>query len=108
VAESIQPLFGSREKRIAFNEAKCRDFNKAQWMKGYSAGGFRCECWQLDCTARFPLSGREWHQVRSWPNRFAVAPGHLAPDVEVVVERYPHFWLVEKLGEAGEVAESLE
>jgi hypothetical protein len=24
-----------------------------------------------------------------------------------VVERYPHFWLVEKLGEAGEVAESL-
>jgi hypothetical protein len=36
-----------------------------------------------------------------------VAPGHLAPDVGVVVERYPHFWLVEKLGEAGEVAESL-
>jgi hypothetical protein len=38
-----------------------------------------------------------------------VAPGHLGPDddVEVVVKEYPHFWIVEKRGEAKEVAEQL-
>jgi hypothetical protein len=110
VAESVRPLFGSREKRIAYNEDWCRDLNmrKARWKNGgYPAAGFRCECWQMDCTARLPLSGRDWREARSRPNRFAVAPGHLAADLEVVVARYPHFWLVEKLGEAGDVAESL-
>lgn len=109
VAESVRPLFGSREKRIAYNEAKRRDLNRAQWMKGgHPAAGFLCECWRLDCATRFPLSREEWQEVRSRPNRFAVAPGHLAPDVEVVVTRYQRYWLVEKLGETGEVAENLE
>ena len=46
-------------------------------------------------------------EARSRPNRFAVAPGHVAGDLEVVVKEYPHFWLIEKHGEAGEVAEKL-
>ena len=45
--------------------------------------------------------------VRAEPNRFAVAPHHVADDVEAVVEKHSRFWLVEKLGEAGEVAEEL-
>ena len=44
--------------------------------------------------------------------RFAVAPGHTAndikPGVEVVVKEYEHFWIVEKRGEAGDVAAELE
>ena len=44
--------------------------------------------------------------VRAEPNRFAVAPYHVADDVEAVVKKHSRFWLVEKLGEAGEVAES--
>jgi hypothetical protein len=36
-----------------------------------------------------------------------VAPGHVAPDLEAVVEEYPHFWLIEKHGEVGEVAAKL-
>jgi hypothetical protein len=47
-------------------------------------------------------------RVRSRPNRFAVAPGHTAPDVESVVKEYPHFWILEKRGKAGEVSENLE
>jgi hypothetical protein len=110
VAESIQPPFGSHEERIAYNEAWCRHLNerKAKWMEsGDAAAGFRCECWQINCGERLALSGREWQEVRSRPNRFAVAPGHVALEIEVVVDKHPHFWLVEKQGEAGDVAEKL-
>jgi len=43
---------------MAQNEAWFRDLNqrKAEWMEsGDSAAGFRCECWQMDCTERIPL-----------------------------------------------------
>ena len=101
----------SREERIAYNESWTRQLNerKARWMEaGEPVAGFRCECWQADCTDRVRLSGREWREVRSQGNRFAVAPGHIASDIEAVVEEYPHFWIIEKHGEAGRVAAELE
>lgn len=110
VAKSFQPSFGSREERIAHNEAWCRDLNerKAEWMKGgHLAAGFRCECWHVECDERIRLSGTEWKEVRLRPNRFAVVPGHIASEYESVIAEYPHFWLIEKQGEAGEVAEEL-
>ena len=67
--------------------------------------GFRCECWQDDCAERILLSGEDWRMARAKPNRFAVTPDHVAPDIEVVVMKRSHFWLVEKLGVAGDVAE---
>jgi hypothetical protein len=58
------------------------------------------------------LSSREWEEVRSRADRFAVAPGHTAsdvePGVEEVVKKYEHFWIVEKRGEAGEIAAERE
>jgi hypothetical protein len=105
----------SQEVRIAENEALFRDLNerKADWLKGgLQTAGFRCECWRIDCGVRINLSGREWQEVRSRAERFAVAPGHTAtdvePGVEEVVKKYPHFWIVEKHGEAGEVAAKRE
>ena len=101
----------SQEERIAYNEDWSRDLNKrkAEWMKsGHTAAGFRCECWRTDCAERIPLSGREWQEVRSRGNRFAVAPGHIATEAETLVKEYPHFWMVEKRGKAGEIAENLE
>ena len=29
--------------------------------------GFRCECWQEECTERIPLSGEQWAMVRTEP-----------------------------------------
>jgi len=57
--------------------------------------------------SRFRLSETEWKEIRSRPDRFAVAPGHVA-DVEVVVKKCPNFWVVEKRGEAEEIAEELD
>jgi hypothetical protein len=99
------------EERIAENEAFCRDLNRSKndWLSsGLQVAGFRCECWRIECGERLRLTNREWQEVRSQPERFAVAPGHLAthvePGAEEVVEKYDHFWIVEKRGEAGDIA----
>ena len=101
----------TQEERIAENEAFCRDLNRSKddWLRsGVVVAGFRCECWRIECGERMRLSKGEWQEVRSRPERFAVAPGHVAtdvePGVEEVVKEYDHFWIVEKRGEAGEVA----
>jgi hypothetical protein len=110
VCQSLQPPFASREDRVAYNEDWSRRLNerKAEWIEnGFVAAGFRCECFEPDCGVRIRLSGAEWRKVRSKPNRFAVAPGHIDAELECMVEEQPHFWIVDKLGKAGEVAEEL-
>jgi|SRR5215203_1178053 len=101
----------SQEERIAENEAFCRDLNRSKddWLRGgVAVAGFRCECARIDCGVRIELSKREWQEVRSRVERFAVAPGHTAidvePGVEEVVKKYEHFWIIEKRGKAGDVA----
>jgi hypothetical protein len=103
--------FGTREERRAYNEALYRKLNlhKAHWIeRGLPTAGFRCECITLHCGARFRLSHEHWEEVREKPNRFAVAPEHFAPELEVVVKEYPDYWLVEKQGEAEKIAEKTE
>jgi hypothetical protein len=110
IADSLQPPFGSREQRVAYNESWSRTINEkgAEWKFGREARPhFRCECWQKGCEQDISLSGKDWKLARAKPNRFAVAPNHVAEDFEAVVTIYPHFWLVEKRGEAGEIAEEL-
>ena len=100
-----------REERIAHNEALCRELNerKVRWLRsGLPAAGFRCECWELGCGSRLRLSIKEWKEAREAPNRFVVAPEHVARDVETIIQEYPTFWLVEKDGDAGELAEELD
>ena len=100
----------TQQERIAYNEAFFRNLNqrKVEWMNGgLPSAGFRCECWRLDCGVRIQLTGREWEEVRSQANRFAVAPEHVAVGVEDVVKEHSHFWIVEKHGEAGDAAENL-
>jgi hypothetical protein len=109
VSESFQLPFGSREERIAYSEAWSRSLNErhAAWAGRDAVPHFRCECWREDCAERIPLSDEEWKMVRAEPNRFAVAPGHVAEDFEAVVKHFPSFWLIEKFGAAGKVAEEL-
>jgi hypothetical protein len=110
VSESLQPPFGSREQRIAYNEDWSRTINErgAAWKLGREPmPDFRCECWQKGCEQSISLSAEDWEVARAEPNRFAVAPDHVAKNVEVVVRTFPNFWLIEKTGEAGEVAKKL-
>jgi hypothetical protein len=109
--ENFDPSPNSREERIAHNEARSRTLNER--TRANMAGTrmvmtyFQCECWQPDCTERIRLSLDDWKLVRAEPNQFAVAPHHVAESVEAVIQRCGDFWLVEKFGEAGNVAEEL-
>ena len=101
----------ARRERLASNEVLDRQLNerKAKWMDdGLPTAGFRCECATLHCGARFRLSPERWQEVHSRPDRFLVAPGHVEPEIEVVVERAPEYWVVEKQGEAARIAEAAD
>ena len=61
-----------------------------------SEAGFVCECGDPECTSTVSLTLVEYEEVRSDPTHFAVLPGHVVPDVEVVVARNERFAVVRK------------
>lgn len=66
---------------------------------------FVCECARRDCAERVPLTLREYEAIRADGRRFFVLPGHADPTIERVVDRTARYWVVEKLGPEGAVAE---
>ena len=96
---------------MVYTEAskRLRNEREMRWAAegAISAPSFRCECSRPDCHVFLTVSDREWREIRSRPNRFAVAPGHAARPLEATVKEYPHFSLVEKLGQAGILAAEL-
>lgn len=98
-----------REERLAQNEALFREVNERleelSRRTGTADGGvdFVCECADETCTRRIRLSLQEYERVRAHPRRFVVLPGH-EQDVERVVEDRGAYRIVEKDGEAGDVA----
>jgi hypothetical protein len=69
-----------------------------------------CECANQNCSQRLELSLSEYDAIRASPIRFLVAPDeeHFFPELEVVTEKNERFWVVEKTGTAGEVAEKAD
>lgn len=65
---------------------------------------FVCECSDLRCAERLIVPLEEYERVRAHGDRFLVRPGHERPDVELVVDEGPGWVVVEKVGEAGELA----
>jgi hypothetical protein len=101
------------KKRIGLNEALFREANegieRGLWPgEGDERVPFRCECAQPDCAEAVRLTAAEYERVRTNPRRFVVIAGHEILGAEVVVERYPGYLLVEKVGEAASVAEELD
>jgi hypothetical protein len=63
-----------------------------------------CECSDAVCTERLAVSREDYERVRAHGERFFVAPGHAVERVETVLEDHGGWLVVEKRGEAGEVA----
>jgi hypothetical protein len=89
------------EKQAARNEAVARDLNEGieaaheeADREGYVP--MLCECGKPDCEHVLPMTLDEYEAVREDPRRFALAPGHLAVDIERVVEDEGRFLVVEK------------
>ena len=68
-----------------------------------------CECGDASCVERISISRDEYERLRSDPHLFAVAPDHVSPDVEQVVERKRGYDVVSKNeGTPAEIAENTD
>jgi len=97
-----------RERRIAENEQRFRIFNdqvrKVRTQLDADAD-FSCECADAECNEGIQLSIDDYTHLREDPRWFAVLPEHQRPDVERVVERHPHYWIVQKIGEGADIVQ---
>jgi hypothetical protein len=57
---------------------------------------FLCECDDTLCMERVDMTLRDYRHVRASDDTFAVAPGHAAPEGEVVLEERGAFQVVQK------------
>ncbi len=97
----------ARRERLVKNEALFRLVNERMREVARDLGfdavaepaeheEYVCECVRADCVERVTLSEAEYQRVRADSTRFFVAPGHVAPEVERVIEEADRFWVVEK------------
>jgi hypothetical protein len=104
----------SSEERLARNESFFRQVNERikDVADGIEGGDdryeFLCECSDPSCTDRLTLTSAEYEEVRASPRRFVLAPGHVSPEVEHVVETQADHIVVEKDGVAGRIAADLD
>jgi hypothetical protein len=99
---------------MAENEALARKANErmAGWRerdRGEALELYFCECASAECTEKVTLRTSDYERVRSDPDRFCVAPGHEAPEIEKRLESHPGWVMVEKTAaQAREVAEDTD
>ncbi len=104
----------ARQERLARNEALFRDVNERVRAIAAVHGDddhvyeFFCECSNTDCTFQLRATLADYEAVRAHGARFLIAPAHSLPEIEIVVERTDAWWVVEKQGDAGELAEELD
>ena len=100
------------QERRARNEALFREVNerveevsnRLSFEGDEDSTGFVCECSREDCTELVEITNAQYEAVRSDPRRFLIRPGHEDLKVDRVVETYPRFAVVEKFGEASDIA----
>lgn len=99
---------GSREERRGLNEALFRQVNEriAEEGGGSDDIGFEivCECANLDCFERIAVDRSAYEEARRNAATFIIRTGHSNESVERVVAREKDYVLVEKSGDAADLA----
>ena len=101
---------GIQAAKGARNQALWREVNERVRAVAETSAAvqFLCECASLECTEVLNLSVAEYERIRSSPARFPIMPGHEFPEFERILEENEEYIIVEKFGEAAEVAKSLD
>lgn len=106
----------NRAERIGMNEAVFRDVNEriqdvASTFELTTSEPLDliCECGDASCVARISLTRPEYERLRADSHLFAVASGHVAPDVEELVASRPGYDVVRKReGVPAEIAQKTD
>lgn len=97
-----------RDQRRAENEAAFRAINEriAELGERLDADPLDliCECSDAECVGPLRMSRAEYERLRSNPTFFVVRRGHESNGIERVVEETDGYSIVEKHGEAAEIA----
>ena len=100
----------SRERQVAENEVRFRALNErledqaGTWQGLEGELRLVCECGDEDCTAGIRLSVPEYEAVRAVETHFVLIRGHERAEVEDVVDGAENWLVVQKRGEAAELA----
>jgi hypothetical protein len=100
-------------ERLGHNEALFRSINErieaGTWPTAPSdVVAFRCECAALGCNVLVELTIADYESVRANPRQFLLAPGHEIPAIEQVIRRTDDYVVVQKVGDAGRVADATD
>jgi hypothetical protein len=102
----------SAGERRALNENVFRELNERLEQLGEEFGDdtveFLCECADPACAAPLTIPVSLYETVRKHSRWFLVVPGHERAGIERVVQEHPDCLVIEKVGEAGEVAEDTD
>jgi hypothetical protein len=106
----------AREERLANNEVLFREVNERIESAAEQQSRprddhvyeFLCECSNIGCDLRLPLTLSAYEGVRADPTCFVVAPGHELPEIEEVVYFCESYQVVRKEGDAAEFAEETD
>jgi hypothetical protein len=104
-------VLNSQQERYVRNESLFREVNEriAEVNEGFEVAGqadFLCECGRNQCLETVQLSRPEYEAVRAEGDRFVVRPGHEVESVERILERHETYFVVEKVGGAGDESEA--
>ena len=97
-AGEVESLFREVNERV-------RELNaKLEPLVDY--GSWTCECADPSCVTRIDMTHAEYVELREEPTHFAVASDdrHFDAAAETLVRKTDRFWIVEKRGEAAEIA----
>jgi hypothetical protein len=101
-----------RSERIAKNETVFRAANREIEQADQAVGAgpdepieILCECGRDGCSGVIRLSIADYDGVHSQTDRFVVLPGHETPEIEGVVEQRAGYVVVDKFGEAEDIAD---
>ena len=101
-----------RHERIAKNETVFRAANREIEHAVQATGGgtdqsieVLCECGRQGCDGVITMTVADYDGVHSQADRFAVLEGHESPEIEKVVEERAGYLVVDKFGEAEDIAE---
>jgi hypothetical protein len=109
----VKPPDDAHAVRAAVNESTFREINEQLAVIGEDDSGLRdvvCECARADCTTLVPVTAGEYEAARADGDHFIVAPAveHVDAARERVAVRNERYWVIEKVGLAGDISEQLD